>query len=138
MRGLMIENEFNYTLNRKLALSGQLGFGRSNTGVGTTSSFLQGNGTLFWSPFGNDGRHDFRLGAGVGYASITDAYVARAEFFNNHLIDEDHVFRYRHKTGVNLVLEHTYVLTRRLLLGIKLFGQTHANGGLLLKLGVRL
>ena len=61
MRGLMMTNELNYTLNRKFTISLQFGVGRSNTGVGTTSDLVQTNGTLFWSSFGNDGRHDFRL-----------------------------------------------------------------------------
>ena len=83
MRVFTIENELNYTLSRKFALSAQFALGRSNTGVGATSNFLQTNGTPFWSPFSNDGRHDFRLGAGVGYASITDAYISLTEFLNN-------------------------------------------------------
>ena len=138
MRGLMVENELNYTLNRKFTISAQFALGRSNTGVGATSNFLQTNGTLFWSPFGNDGRHDFRLGAGVGYASIADAYTSRTEFLNNQIVDEDYTFRDRRESGANLVIEHTYALTPRLLLGGKAFVQTYANAGLLLKLGVRL
>ena len=74
----------------------------------------------------------------MGCASIDDAFVARTEFLNSQIVDEDHRFRYRREMGFNLIIKHTYAVTERLLLGGMLFAQNYANAGLLLKLGVRL
>jgi hypothetical protein len=141
MRGLMLETEVNYTFHPKLAVSGQLGFGRSTYGVGELSTFVASNATLFWSPFGNYLRNDFRLGAGVGFGDINDAFLSRAETRNGVLVDTDHTFSQRGGFGFNLVLENSYALSERLLVGGKLFVQSYSgtgNTGLLLKVGVRL
>ncbi len=141
MRGLMLENELNYTLGPKLATSVQVGIGRSNYGVGEMSSFVQTNLTLFLSTFGNYRRNDFRLGAGVGYLNVKDVFLSRLETRNGVVVNTEYTFRQRNDVGVNLVLENTYALSERFLLGVKLFGQGYGgdgNSGLLLKFGVRL
>lgn len=141
MTTLNIENEVNYKYNRLLSNSVSLQYGRSNSGVWKTASFIQGNLNIFISPFKNDRKNDFRIGTGLGYYMISDAYLESAEYSNGQLVDEDYKFEIRNSFGINFILENTYSITDRFLIGLKLFTQPYFNGdintGGLLKLGVR-
>ncbi|MEM7655465.1 MAG: hypothetical protein AAF399_04995 [Bacteroidota bacterium] len=141
MQAQMIENELNYRLNNYFATSVGLGFGRSNRGVYETASFLQGNGSLFFSPFKNNGRSDFRIGGGLTYYQVSDAYES-SRFSNGQDIQSEYTFDQRSSLGFIVAIEQTFSLGDRGLLGIKAFTQPYMNGdinsGVLLKLGVRL
>lgn len=142
MHGIMYENEINCTINRYLSASISLGYGKSDYGVSETASFLENNINLFFSPFKNNKRNDFRAGMGLSYLNISDAYMSSASWTNNELIDTDYVFDLRKTFGCNIIIENTYSITDKFLLGLKLYTQPYVNGdinsGILLKLGVRL
>jgi hypothetical protein len=141
MTTLNIENEVNYKYSRLLSNSVSLQYGRSNSGVWKTASFIQGNLNIFISPFKNDRKNDFRIGTGLGCYTISDAYQESAEYSNGQLVDEDYKFEIRNSFGINFILENTYSITDRFLIGLKLFTQPYFNGdintGGLLKFGVR-
>lgn len=136
------ENEVNYKLNRFLSASLSLNVGRSNMGVYETASFTQGNINAYFSPLGNNRRNDFRIGAGFTYYAISDAYMESAEYQGDELVDIDYVFRNRNSHGLNIVVENTFALSSRFLIGVKLFTQPYSNGdinsGILLKFGVKI
>lgn len=136
------ENELNYKLNPYFTSSLSINLGRSNNGVYETASFTQGNLNLFISPFRNDKRFDFRLGTGLTYYNISDAYRQSAYYEDGVLIDLDYIFDQRSSFGFNIIIENSYLLTNRLLGGFKLFTQPYFNGdinsGLLLKIGLKL
>ncbi len=136
-----IENELNYFINNFFSTSISAGYGRSNSGVFETSSFVQGNLNIYISPFKNSKKNDFRIGTGMSYMNISDAYLESVNY-ENGIIDEDYRFDNRNSIGINIILENTYSITDKIMLGLKLFTQPYKNGdinsGLMLKLGLKI
>lgn len=128
MNNLMFENELNYLPNKYLAASLSVGFGRSYIGISQTSSFTQGNFNVYVSPLKNNRKNDFRLGTGIGYLDISDV--------------SQNVFEERNSIGFNAIIENTYTVNTRFLIGLRLFTQPYDNGdinsGVLAKVGLRL
>lgn len=142
MRAIMLENEANLKLNRYFALSGGLGFGTSNDGALDQASFLQLNANVYISPFKNTGRNDFRLGTGLSWYTVSESYNALSISHTGEIVDSKLQSDQRNALGFNLIIENTYSVTERLLLGLKAFTQPYQNGdinsGVLLKFGVKL
>lgn len=86
MRMFNYENEVNYHINQYFTTSLSVNLGRSNHGVYIYSSFAQGNLNIFLSPFKNSRRFDFRLGTGLTYYNINDAYTLSQHWSNGVLI----------------------------------------------------
>ena len=141
MRTLMLENELNYFISNSFASSVSLGYGKSNNGVFETASFVQGNLNIYFSPFKNNKRNDFRIGTGLTYYNVSDASMRSSEYVNG-VLRQEHVFEDRNSVGANIILENTYSITEKLRVGIKAFTQPYENGdmnsGILLKLGIKL
>jgi len=139
MRTLTIENELNYKISRYFGGSLSMDFGRSNAGVYETASFIQGNLNLFVSPFKNSGLNDFRIGAGLSIMNVSDAYLQSADYVNGQLVDADYQFDLRNSLGYSIIIEDTYSITDKFLVGLKVFTQPYSNGdinsGILLKFG---
>jgi len=142
MRTFNYENELNIKLNKYFTSSVSINLGRSNRGDFETASFTQGNLNIFISPFKNTGRFDFRLGTGLTYYNISDAYLAWQSWKNGVLIATKHEFENRTSFGYNLIIEGSFLITDRFLIGVKAFTQPYQNGdinsGVMLKLGVLL
>lgn len=136
------ENELNLRLNQYLSSSLSVNLGRSNTGVSETASFVQGNGNLFISPFKNTNRFDFRVGLGLTYYNVSDAYESSQQWVNGIMVDRDYEFDNRNSLGFNVIIENTYLFTDRFLVGLKVFTQSYQigdiNTGVMLKLGLRI
>jgi len=136
------ENELNLKLNQYFTSSLSLNLGRSNSGVSKTASFVQGNVNIFISPFKNNGRFDFRVGTGLTYYNVSDAYESSIQYEDGVLVDIDYEFDNRNSFGFNVIIENTYLFTDKFLIGFKLFTQPYYNGdinsGALLKLGFRI
>jgi hypothetical protein len=134
------ENELNIKLNKYFSTSVSLNLGRSNRGVFETASFTQGNLNVFLSPFKNTGRFDFRFGPGFTYYNISDAYISSQVWKNGILVSTNYKFDNRNSYGFNVIIEGSFLITERFLLGVKLFTQPYHNGdinsGGMLKLGV--
>ncbi|WP_282782000.1 hypothetical protein [Phaeodactylibacter xiamenensis] len=142
MRAIMLENEANLKLNRYFALSGGLGFGTSNDGALDQASFLQLNANVYVSPFRNTGRNDFRLGTGLSWYTVSESYNALSISHTGEIVDSKLQSDQRNALGFSLIIENTYSVTERLLVGLKAFTQPYQNGdinsGILLKFGVKL
>lgn len=142
MRTFNYENEINYKLNQYLTSSVSINLGRSNYGALETASFTQGNLNFYFSPFKNNRRFDCRIGTGLTYYGISDAYQTSVKYENGVLVDLDYSFDKRNSLGCNIIIENSYLLTNRVLIGLKLFSQPYLNGdinsGLLLKLGLKI
>jgi hypothetical protein len=142
MRTFNYENELNLKLNQYFTGSASINLGRSNTGVSVTASFVQGNANIFISPFRNIKRFDFRIGTGLSYYNISDAYEISSQYTNGVLINVDYEFDKRNSFGYNIIIENSYMLTNKFLLGLKLFTQPYSNGdinsGVMLKFGLKL
>ncbi len=142
MRTFNYENELNIKLNKYFSSSISINLGRSNRGVFETSSFTQGNLNIFISPFKNTGRLDFRIGTGLTYYNISDAYISSQYWVNRVLINNSCKFDNRNSFGYNVVIESSFLITDRFLVGVKAFTQPYINGdinsGAMLKLGIAL
>jgi hypothetical protein len=90
----------------------------------------------------NNRRFDFRIGTGLSYYGISDAYEQSAYYENGVLVDLDYSFDKRKSFGYNIIIENSYLLNNRILIGLKLFTQPYFNGdintGILLKLGLKI
>lgn len=141
MLTFVFENELNYKLTRFFSSSLSIDLGRSNDGVFETASFTQGNFNVFISPFSNKRAIDFRLGTGLTFYNVSDAYLESAHYENGILVDMDHTFENRNSFGFNIIIESSYSLTNKVFLGIKLFTQPYfnsdINSGVMLKLGFK-
>ncbi|WP_224997608.1 outer membrane beta-barrel protein [Cesiribacter sp. SM1] len=137
------ENELNYRLNPYFATAFSLNYGKSSREEFDLAVFTQGNLNLYLSPFRNTRRNDFRIGAGFTYYKITDG-INQGIYRDNrgNVVLQDFLVETRTSFGYNIILENTYTIKNRFLLGLKLFTQPYSNGdinsGLMLKIGYKL
>lgn len=136
------ENEINFKLDKYFTSSFSINLGRSKNGVLKTASFTQGNLNFFISPFGNNKRFDFRAGTGLTFYNVSDSYAQSAYYEDGVLVGSDYIFENRNSFGYNVIIENSYLLTNKFLIGLKLFTQPYFNGdinsGVILKAGLRL
>lgn len=141
MQTILMENELNYTLNQYFTSSASINFAKSNRGSYESSSYVQGNVNLFFSPFKNTGSHDLRLGTGLSYYSVSDTWQSQV-FQDNGEWVEHYGFQDRGAWGANGILEYGYAITDKLSLGAKaflqVFGNQDINTGVMFKLGIGL
>jgi hypothetical protein len=142
MRGVMFENELNFTPNNYLAVGLSVGYGKSDEGVYVLASFIESNANVYLSPFKNNKRNDFRLGAGISYFKVSDSFLFSEEWGGGVLIDADYKFEFRSTYGLNIIVEDTYMITDKFLLGLKIYTQPYFNGdinsGVMLKVGMKI
>ncbi|MBN2615101.1 MAG: hypothetical protein JXR71_05350 [Bacteroidales bacterium] len=135
------ENELNYRMNPYFTASASFDMGKSITGISGTASFKQGNLNIFLSPFKNTKKNDFRVGTGLTFYTITDAYEIASYYENGVLVCTDYSFDSRNSYGYNIIFENSYWLTEKMMLGVKLYTQYYFNDdintGILLKLGFK-
>ena len=137
----MVENEFNLKFNKYFAGSISLVFGSSKAPT-RGAAFWQGNGNLFISPFKNNQVFDLRFGGGFTAYTIEDYYRSYAEWRDGILVATEYTFRRRSAGGFNIIIETSTNISKKTLLGVKLFTQPYSNGdinsGVLFKLGRKL
>ncbi len=138
---LMFENEVGLNLNPYFATSLSLGYGKSNYGAFDAVSFLQTNLNLFISPFKNVKRNNFRIGLGIAHYKSDYYYRSSVWFINEEVVDEEYIFKMENTFGTSIVLENTYLITSKMMLGVKLFSILHGgptNSGVVLRVGMKL
>jgi hypothetical protein len=138
MFALTVENELNYKINHFIATSTSLNFGKSDYGVFKSASFYQGNINIFLSPFKNTKQNDFRIGAGVSYWDVSDAWEESSIYVDNRFY-YTYIFERNQSYGLNLIIENTYKINNHYIVGIKAFTQNYTNSsmnsGILIKIG---
>ncbi len=139
---LNYENELNYSLNQYFTTSFSLNLGKSNQDIYKATSFIQSNLNIFISPFKNNKRNDFRIGTGLTYYKVSDAYRESSHYENGKFVRNNYELNNRISFGYNIIIEDSYFITKNLSIGLKLFTQPYFNGdintGILIKAGVRL
>jgi len=142
MIALNVENEVNYSLSQTFTGAASLTYGYSNFGVYKSASFLQGNLNFFLAPFGNTSRNVFRVGTGLSYYRVTDVQKYTLVCGVGQTAGEVTSYETRDAFGYNAIIENTYAITDRFLIGLKLFTQPYMNGdinsGVLIKGGLKL
>ncbi len=152
------ENEFNFKFSRYFTTSASFNYGRvdNNREVVETStivgpdnlayqrtvtepwyhvaSFLQGNINLFISPFRNNRKNDLRIGGGISVYNISESFING--YFS---VPEEYKWLYgdyfvtweydkRTSFGWNIIIEDTYTIAGKFLVGVKAFTQPYMNG----------
>lgn len=148
MQTTVFENELNYKINNYIAGGSSINFGNSDAnGAQKNASFVQGNLNLFFSPFKNNSKNDFRLGAGISYYKINEAsevYCLYNEDPTNDSLQQLIVYNHnaRKSLGFNLIIEDSYTIKDKFILGAKLYTQPYQNGdinsGFMLKTGLKI
>lgn len=142
-RTITLENELNYSINSYFTTALSANYGRSNRGIYGTASYIQGSLNIFLSPFKNTKRNDFRIGTGVSLLNVSNVRVLSSRSnAKGEEIDIEYGFSERSSFGYNIVLEDTYTVKSKYLLGLKVFTQSFFSGdinsGVLLKIGAKI
>jgi hypothetical protein len=141
MRTIMFENEINYQFTKYCTFSCSVGNGWSDSGVYESASFFQGNMNIFLSPFKNNRKNDFRIGTGLSYMNISDVYVESTEWIDGKGMVEGFTIERRNSFGFNFIIEDSYTISERFIIGIKIFTQPYfgdINSGVLFKIGLKI
>ena len=88
-------------------------------------------------------KNDIRIGAGLSLIDVSyAAAVSKSYDSNGNLTGTNYEFYKRDSFGINFILENSYDISHKFLIGLKLFTQPYFNGdinsGILLKTGLRL
>lgn len=140
MTTLSFENELNYKINKYFSISFAIDYGKSDRGVNASTSLVQGNLNIYFSPFKNSGKNNFKIGTGLSAMKVSDFYALSITQENYGVTTGDFVFEKRNSLGFNIIIENEYILSKKYLIGLKLFTQPYFNGdistGGFLKFGV--
>jgi len=135
---LNFENEVNYDISQYFASSFTLNYGRSNKNTDYPKSYIQLNLNIFISPFKNSKKNDFRIGTGFSYMNISEGYPDYGGCGTPPVPEP--VSPLNNTIGINFIIEDTYLISERFLIGLKLFSQSYNSGdinsGILLKFGL--
>ncbi len=141
MTTMNFENEISYRISQYFTASFTLNYGRSNSGVYATSSYIQENMNIFVSPFKTNRINDFKTGTGFSIMNISDSYYFEQDCGVGTEQSSPCHFDKRNSSGVNIIIEDTYSIKEKYLIGLKLFTQPYFNGDvntiLLLKFGLK-
>lgn len=138
-----LENEVNYSLNQFFTIGAGLDIGyRNYFEARHGASFTQGFLNMFYSPFTNAKRFDFRVGTGLNYNRLTNYWRSGATWIDDVLESERYVFETNKYYGVNLIIENSYLITNNWLVGIKLLlihnNNRDINAGIFIKTGIKI
>lgn len=141
--GISFENELNYQINNYFSTSASINMSRSMSGAPLegVASCLGGNLNIFISPFKNNKLNDFRIGGGFAFYNISDVYVSSIRFVDG---EQQKYYTTTEETtiGGSIIIEDTFNINGRFLIGMKAFMQPYTNGdinsGIMVKFGVKL
>ncbi len=134
----MLEYELNYQINTLLAASASLNLGREDG-----YSYHQWNLNLFVTPFKKKQWQTLRLGMGIASHKATRSIEIFTSFYSTNYIHNQTIYIPYKETvlGHNIILEKTFPIREKWLLGIKAFTQFYwnrdLNYGFLAKVGRR-
>lgn len=138
---LKIETEFSHKWNRYVTNSLSLNYGTMYRGISESLSIFHVDMNIFYSPFKNNKRHNFKIGTGVSYLYADETYFVGSRFENGVLVEE-YDFSKRGMLGTPIILEHEIAVGQKHILGFKIahYSYTRASQltGVSIKLGIRL
>lgn len=138
MRLTRMENALEYRVNRYFTPSVSLAFAKSDQGVYLTTSMIQTNANLYFSPFRNDRKNDFRIGVGVSGMRVS-SFNEDAQFYENgQYVYSEYEFRQENAYGFNVMLEDNYQIAPHILVGFRLAYQLYNSGDQIIGGGINL
>ena len=132
----VFEAELGYKLNPYLSTAFGINsaFGYRNSELREYTTYQQGNTNIYFSPFRNDRKVDFKLGTGFSANYVLDRRINYLSSFFPTYLNES-----RFSVGANMIIETTFALKNNFLLSLKGFIQPYANSdinsGILIKVG---
>ncbi len=139
---LAFENELNYKLNPYFTLGTSVGFAKGTFWDTEGTAYVQGNLNVFYSPFRNNHRHNFRVGTGVSLIDVDHTWLSFYASDGGTRTIEQYSFEEYTVFGINILLDYSVAINDKLLLGAKAFAQPyqdgHINSGIMLRIGTRL
>ncbi|MEM6346401.1 MAG: hypothetical protein AAF927_21105 [Bacteroidota bacterium] len=138
MHTVRMENALEYRVNPYFTPSVSLGIAKSDRGFYISSSMIQANANLFFSPFRNDKPNDFRIGVGFAGMRISDFLESAQYYENGQYSYSDYDFRQENTYGFNLILENNYQVSTHVLVGLRLNYQLFDSGDQLIGGGINL
>ncbi|WP_116127555.1 hypothetical protein [Lewinella sp. IMCC34183] len=139
-----VEGEVNFTLNRYFTLAGSVGAADSDAGEFSPKiTFLRSDVGVFISPFTNQRKHDFRLGVAGSYLTVDSPARSTVTTVNGEVVHATYENERRGGFGGAVYVDHTYTVTDRVLLGLRLAARAYdntleSNVDALLRIGLRL
>ncbi|MCX8472086.1 MAG: hypothetical protein ORN85_00410 [Sediminibacterium sp.] len=140
----MIENEINYKFSKYFSVAGSIGYlistgfqiNNATFDLVNTNYFLI-NTNIFYSPFSNSRKNDFRIGFGptwiIGYRYIMGS--ARNNY-GLYYINISENIEYN-VLAANFIIEDSYTIKEQFIVGLKAFYQTNNNLGIMAKFGIK-
>lgn len=138
----LIDNSLDWRATPYFTPSVSLLYGKSDRGLNLTSSLLQGNLNLFFSPFRNTRRNNFRIGTGLSVMGISNVYESGRTYIDGQFAYSEYAIEKDRTFGLNVLIEHEILLGDRCLLGLQAYTKMYQSGdiltGAMVKMGVRL
>jgi hypothetical protein len=143
------ESEFTKKFTKWLSSSVavNVGIGYSDYVLLRQVNALSADLNVFVSPFGNQRKHNFKIGTGfTGIRANITASMGRSTIYNRELgtyeIRETIITESRRTTGFSMIVEHEISLGKKYLIGAKIMVQPYSNADILaganLKFGIKL
>lgn len=138
MLTLGFENDLNYKINNYLSAGILLNYGKSDHGVDIHSDYLMGGVNIFFSPFKNNKKNNFKIGTGYSFFNNTNVYEKSWDSIQGF----EYTYDRRKTGGLNLIFEDEQIVYEKFLIGGKLFLNGSISGanmiGAVVKFGVLL
>lgn len=125
---IRMENALEYRLNRYFTPSVSLALAKSDRGYYLTTSLIQSNANIFFSPFGNDRRNDLRIGAGISGMRVSSFYENGRRFEAGQLVETTYAFDQANTYGFNVILEDNFRVSQHFFIGLQMSYQLFENG----------
>ena len=158
---IAIENEINYKFSKYFAISGSLnysfgipkrieyGFEQSKNLYENIAGFFQISSIIFYSPFKNNKKNDFRVGVGPVWINA-NIYEHFEDYLCSTCIPVQSPIRTNirkaNTLAANFIIEDSYTIKEQFIVGLKLYYQPNLSGlngfneniGLTAKFGIKI
>ena len=136
------EIEINSTVNKHWAGSLSIAFGRNRPKETSIGKYVQGNFSIFFSPFDNEGTWDGRIGFGLTYWDLNYTFYSYSWVTGQPQEKQAHPGS-SNALGYNIIVENSWMVTNRVLLGFKVYLQQYFDdhnhlGLLMFKFGIKI
>lgn len=132
-------NQLNYKITEYWASAVSIDFGISEEHIRVRRNFLQGNVDMYFSPFKNSGKNDFRIGSGISGVRMANVIKENWTTFEDTANTTNYRFGQIYTSGLNFILKNTYKIRPKNLIALKVYTQSYfnddINSGIQLKFG---
>lgn len=125
---MTFEAGFTKKWNRLLSSSISANAGHADGSWLFENTFFAADAKAWFSPFGNDGKHNFKAGAGISLAYTTHTYLTSAATAHSGEVNLSFATKRQTTPGLLFSLGHEYRLTDRSLVGFEASYHQYRSG----------